>query len=160
MKIRSALVAAALVGAGVLVGGAPAHAQQAATISGSAVCDETSGEYVVTWVIEQFVGTPGEVINSSVSGVDVVGVIVFWSPNPFAFDDQFIVGTMTIPGDTAGTVSVNVLVQFQSKGTFEWEGFAEVELDGSCQARETPTTLGTTTTAARPAQGAQPRFTG
>jgi hypothetical protein len=99
------------------------------------------------------------VINTSVSGVDEVGVIVSWVPNPFAFDDQFIVGTMSIPGDTAGTVSVNVLVEFQSKGTFEWEGFAEVDLDGSCEAP--PETLETTTTTeARAAATATPRFTG
>jgi hypothetical protein len=159
MKIRVALLAATLLGGVVLATATTATAQQPATISGSATCELESGDYVVTWTIEQFVGMPGEVINTSVSGVDEVGVIVSWVPNPFAFDDQFIVGTMSIPGDTAGTVSVNVLVEFQSKGTFEWEGFAEVDLDGSCEAP--PETLETTTTTeARAAATATPRFTG
>ena len=160
MRLRAIAIAFAIVGALVAITAAPTSAQQAFEVTGEAECT-TPGTFTVTWTIETFIGTEGEVTEAVLSGAAEGDITDSFSPNPFEFDDDVIVGSSVISGDTVGTVTLDVTIVYQSKGPFDEEASAELELDGSCEAppvtdpppTEAPTTAAVAATTA-------PRFTG
>jgi hypothetical protein len=149
----------AVVGAVTLAGAVPSGAQQAAELTAVVECTEP-GTFTITWTIETFIGTPGEVTEAVLSGAAEGDITDSFAPNPFEFDDDFIVGSSEVSGDTVGPVTLDITIIYQSKGPFDFDDSATVTLDGSCEAP--PTTEESTTTTAAPAAAAatQPRFTG
>jgi hypothetical protein len=148
----------AVVGALVVVTGAPSGAQEPADLSGEFECT-TPGVFTVTWIIENLAGADGEVDSAVLSGAAEGDITDAFAPNPFDGADAVIVGASEISGDTVGDVVLDVTIIFDFKGPFEFDDTATVTLDGSCEAP--PTTEETTTTvAAAPEVATRPSFTG
>jgi len=147
----------AIVGAFTAVAAIPGSAQEPAQLTGEFECTEP-GTFTITWTIETFIGTEGEVVSAVQSGAAEGDITDSFAPNPFDFDDDTIVGSSEVSGDTVGTVTLDVTIVYQSKGPFDFDDSAEVELDGSCEAP--PTTETSTTTTAAPAAEVRPTFTG
>lgn len=160
MKIKVGL-AALLIATSPLVAVPPANAGETAQVTGEVECT-TPGQYTITWTIDLPIGAEGEVTSAVLSGA-ASGDVSF-TPNPFPFFTGALTGTSTISGDTVGTVTLDVTIEFITKGTFTVDGSASVELDGSCEAppTTTPTTAAPATTSStiQAAALTQPRFTG
>lgn len=159
MKIKVGLAALAIA-ASALVAVPPASAGEPAQVTGEVECT-TPGQYTITWTIELFYGLNGQVTSALLEGA-AEGTVSF-SPNPFQFVDEQLTGTSVIAGDTTGTVSIDIMIDFESKGTFHYEFGTSVDLDGSCEAppSTTTTTLAPSTTSTiQAAAVSQPRFTG
>lgn len=140
----------------------PGSAQQPAEITGEFECTEP-GVFTVTWTIENLAGADGEVDEAVLSGAAEGDITSAFEPNPFTFDDELIVGSSEVSGDTVGTVTLDVTIVFEFKGPFVYEDSAEVDLDGSCEApptSESTTSSSTTTSAVAAATGTRPTFTG
>jgi hypothetical protein len=159
MRFRALAVLFAVVGALVVVTGAPAGAQEPADVTGDFECTEP-GVFTVFWTVENFAGADGEVDSAVLSGAAEGDITDSFVPNPFSFEDEVIVGSSEVSGDTVGTVTLDITIIFEFKGPFEFEDQAEVDLDGSCEAP--PTTEESTTTTAAPASDVvtRPSFTG
>ena len=104
-------------------------------------------------------GADGEVTEAVLSGAAEGDITDAFDPNPFAFDDELIVGSSEVSGDTVGTVTLDITIVFDFKGPFTFEDSAEVELDGSCEAPPTSESTTTSTTVAAQAD-VRPTFTG
>jgi hypothetical protein len=136
----------------------PSSAQQPADVTGEFECTEP-GTFTVTWTVENFAGADGEVTEAVLSGAAEGDITDAFDPNPFAFDDELIVGSSEVSGDTVGTVTLDITIVFDFKGPFTFEDSAEVELDGSCEAPPTSESTTTSTTVAAQAD-VRPTFTG
>ncbi len=154
-RIAALVVALSAIG---LFAAVPATAQQPANVTGDFECTEP-GVFTVFWTIENFAGADGEVESAILSGAAEGDITDSFEPNPFTGDDELIVGSSEVSGDTVGIVTLEVLIIFEFKGPFEFQDLAEVELDGSCEAPPT-TESTTTTTAAAAAAEVRPTFTG
>jgi hypothetical protein len=153
---KRVLVLVAVVTAFVGFFAVPSGAQEPADVTGAVECT-TPGVFTVTWTVENFAGADGEVDSAVLSGAADEDITDSFAPNPFDFDDDLIVGSSEISGDTVGTVTLDISITFDFKGPVVFDDTAEVELDGSCEAP--PTTEEPTTTAA-PAPEVRPTFTG
>lgn len=147
----------AVVGAFTIITAVPGSAQEPAQLTGEVECTEP-GTFTITWTIETFIGTEGEVDSAVLSGAAEGDITDSFAPNPFDFDDDLIIGSSEVSGDTVGTVTLDVTIIYQSKGPFDFDDSADVELDGSCEAP--PTTETSTTTTAAPLAEVRPSFTG
>jgi hypothetical protein len=159
MRRRAIVLTLAVAAAFLGITAAPATAQEPAEVTGDFECTEP-GVFTVTWTIENFAGTSGEVVEATLSGAAEGDITDSFTPNPFEFDDETIVGSSEVSGDTVGTVTLDVLVEFDFKGPFEWEGTADVELDGSCEAPPTTEETSTTTASVAATADVRPTFTG
>lgn len=161
MRRRAVVLALAVIAAFLGVTAAPAHAQQAFEVTGSAECT-TPGTYTLTWTIETFIGAEGEVTSAVQSGAAEGDITDSFSPNPFDFDDDIILGSSVVSGDTVGTVTLDVTITYQSKGEFDVSGSGEVSLEGACEAppETDPTTTEAPTTSAQADVATRPSFTG
>jgi hypothetical protein len=158
MRFRAFAVLCAVIGALIVVTGAPAGSQEPADVTGDFECTEP-GVFTVTWTIENFAGADGEVDVAVLSGAAEGDITDSFDPNPFTGADELIVGSSEISGDTVGTVTLDITITFDFKGPFTFEDQAEVDLDGSCEAPPT-TEESTTTTVAAAAVAVVPTFTG
>lgn len=137
----------------------PTSAQEPSELTGSVECIQP-GVFEVTWTIENFIGADGAVDSAILSGAADGDITGAFAPNPFTGDDELIVGSHPVSGDTVGTLTLDVTLTFELKGPFEFEDSAEVELDGSCEAPPTTQEEPTTSTSAAPAGTVRPTFTG
>jgi hypothetical protein len=155
--LKRVFVLVAVITAFVAASAAPSGAQEPADVTGAFECT-TPGVFTVTWTVENFAGADGEVDSAVLSGAADEDITAAFAPNPFDSDDDLIVGSSQISGDTVGTVTLDITIIFDFKGPFEFTDEADVELDGSCEAP--PTTEEPTTTTAAPAPEVRPTFTG
>jgi hypothetical protein len=155
--LKRVLVLVAVSAAFVAASAVPSGAQEPADVTGDFECTEP-GVFTVFWTVENFAGADGEVDSAVLSGAADADITSSFTPNPFTGDDDLIVGSSQISGDTVGTVTLDITIIFEFKGPFEFDDTAEVELDGSCEAP--PTTEESTTTTAEVAPVVRPTFTG
>jgi hypothetical protein len=130
-----------------------------ATVEGDFECTEP-GTFTVTWTIENLAGADGEVTEAVLSGAAEGDITDSFDPNPFDADDETIVGSSEVSGDTVGTVTLDITMVFEFKGPFEFSDTVEVELDGSCEAPPTTEESTTTTAGVAAAADVRPTFTG
>jgi hypothetical protein len=158
--LKRVIALAAAVGVFLVVTAAPSSAgqQQPAVVEGDFECTEP-GVFTVFWDILNLAGADGEVTEAVLSGAAEGDITDSFAPNPFDSDDETIVGSSEVSGDTVGVVTLDVTIVFDFKGPFTFETDAEVELDGSCEAPPT-TEEPTTTASAAPAAATRPTFTG
>jgi hypothetical protein len=98
------------------------------SIEGEAVCDTTTGEYVVTWSLIN-VGFDTEVISAiQTPGGDITATV---TPNPIP-PDTTAIATGRAPGTTQGSI---VLVVEDDQAL---EVTGEVEVEGTCTATPPP----------------------
>lgn len=164
MRRRAIVLALAVVAAFVGIQAAPTSAQEAFTVTGEAECT-SPGTYTLTWTIDTSIGFAGTVSSAVQSGAAEGDIADSFEPNPFTFDDDFVVGTSVVSGDTVGTVTLDVTITYQGKGEFDNSNSGSVTLDGSCEAppETDPTTESTaapTTSEAAQQVSTSPTFTG
>jgi hypothetical protein len=161
MKLRAMTLAIALIGGFVAVTATPSGAQQPADVTGSFECT-SPGTFTVTWMIQNLAGADGEVDSAVLSGAAEGDITDSFTPNPFTGEDQLIVGSSVVSGDTVGDVTLDVTIIFDFKGPFEFDDSAEVVLDGSCEAPPTtePETTSSTSTSVQQSTATRPSFTG
>ena len=160
MRIRALTLASILIGAFVLVAGAPSGAQEPATMSGDWECVE-EGNVRVIWTILNLAGAPGEVTSAELSGVASGDISFDPGPNPFTGDDERIVATFLISPDVVGVLTLDVTVTFDFKDPVEVELSASTELNGSCEPPPTdPTISSTTSSSVQDVVATRPSFTG
>lgn len=161
MRRRAIVLTLAVVTAFLGITATPANAgsQAPATAVGDFECTEP-GVFTVTWTIDNLAGTSGEVVDATLSGAAEGDITDSFTPNPFDFDDETIVGSSEVSGDTVGTVTLDYTIVFDFKGPFEFSDTAEVELDGSCEAPPTTDETSTTTASVAATADVRPTFTG
>ena len=120
-RIAALVVALSAIG---LFAAVPATAQQPANVTGDFECTEP-GVFTVFWTIENFAGADGEVESAILSGAAEGDITDSFEPNPFTGDDELIVGSSEVSGDTVGIVTLEVLIIFEFKGPFEFQDLAE-----------------------------------
>jgi hypothetical protein len=165
MRARPLALAAfvAVVAAGSALPAGPAGAGASAALDGVVACSD--GTTTVTWTIENLTqgenstGLGGQVVRATSSGAATADVTASFAPNPFNFDDRFIIGSSTLPGHLTGPLTLDVEILFTVTGPFDFsfETSATVVLDG-CGAPPEPTTSPSSSAAASGAT--RPAFTG
>lgn len=161
--LRSAL--AALVTTAGLLGAftGVADAQQAVGASIDSECNPTTGMFVVTVQLTNFLdeaGDPSGGFEYLVEGGGAGDGTMVFDPDPLPAEGT-TVATFSVPGNTTQVV-LGWAVAFSQFTTGDNTDFA---LGGNCELIPTTTTttttlVSTTTTTAAPAQVTQPRFTG
>jgi hypothetical protein len=161
MRRRAIVLTLVVVAAFLGITAAPATAGEPAVVSGTFECTEP-GVFTVTWTIENRAGADGEVTDATLSGAASGDITGSFDPNPFTFDDDTIVGSSEVSGDTVGTVTLDATVEFDFKGPFEVDVSADVDLDGSCEAppETDPSTTEAPTTSEQADVTTRPSFTG
>jgi hypothetical protein len=155
---RTLALAAAVSVLGLLLA-APTSAQEPADVTGDFECTEP-GVFTVFWTVENFAGADGEVDLAVLSGAAEGDITDSFTPNPFTGEDELIVGSSEVSGDTVGTVTLDITLIFDFKGPFEFDDTASVELDGSCEAPPTTEEPTTTSSSVAPAGETRPTITG
>jgi hypothetical protein len=123
--MKAVLLMAAVLATLAMVFSSPAFAWSA-QVSGQAVCDEQTGEFVISWTITS---------EDEGSGSSRLGE--FELPGTVEQSER-------VPGTTSGPVTLDVHVVFSNEE--EQDVSASVELTGDCEAPATTTTTGGTTT--------------
>jgi hypothetical protein len=161
MRRRAIVLTLAVAAAflGITATPAVAGGQAPPTVEGDFECTEP-GVFTVTWTIENLAGVSGEVVDATLSGAAEGDITDSFTPNPFEFDDETIVGSSEVSGDTVGTVTLDATIVFNFKGPLEFDVSAEVDLDGSCEAPPTSEETSSTTASVAATADVRPTFTG
>lgn len=110
------------------------------SVTGTFVCEPTTGKQVVTWTFQNFLANPVSID----SAVDDLSASATFSSNPVASQGS-ATAVSEVPGDYVGDFNLHIDYTEQNVVEGDSSTKGEVVLPGGCTITETTTTTTTTT---------------